>query len=65
MGKKVKIEDVSIQEKKKYIAIMILCMAYLISFWMTEKLAMTLLIALEFEVGLLGNGNEREKEKQC
>ena len=64
-GEKVKIEDVSIQEKKKYIAIMILCMAYLISFWITEKLAMTLLIALGFEVGLLGNGNEREKEKQC
>lgn len=63
-GKKVKIEDVSVQKKKKYIAIMILCMAYLISFLLTEKLAMTLLVALGFEVGLLGDGYEREKEKR-
>ncbi len=62
-GEKAKIEDVSMQKKKKYIAVTILCAAYLISFWMTEKLAMTLLIALGFEVGLLGNGNEREKKK--
>lgn len=64
-GKKVKIEDVFVQKKKKYIAIMILCMAYLISFWMTEKVAMTLLISLGFEVGLLGDGYEGEKEKRC
>lgn len=63
-GEKAKIEDVSVQKKKKYIAVTILCAAYLISFWMTEKLAMTLLIALGFEVGLLGNGNEREKKKR-
>lgn len=60
-----KIEDVFVQKKKKYIAIMILCMAYLISFWMTEKVAMTLLISLGFEVGLLGDGYEGEKEKRC